>query len=99
MGIWRLIESLDRHGVPASVLLNSDVCSRYPQIMQAGLDRNWAWLAHGRDNSTFQAGTAIHPGKPAKVLGAVEEDVVEADEGRILRLHLRADDLAPEPLL
>jgi peptidoglycan/xylan/chitin deacetylase (PgdA/CDA1 family) len=56
VGIWRLIESLDRHGIPASVLLNSDVCSRYPQIMQAGLDRNWAWLAHGRDNSTFQAG-------------------------------------------
>jgi peptidoglycan/xylan/chitin deacetylase (PgdA/CDA1 family) len=24
--------------------------------MRAGLDRNWAWLAHGRDNSTFQAG-------------------------------------------
>ena len=56
VGIWRLIESLDRHGVPASVLLNSDVCSRYPQIMRAGLDRDWAWLAHGRDNSTFQAG-------------------------------------------
>lgn len=56
VGIWRLIESLDRHGIPASVLLNSDVCSRYPQIMQAGLTRNWAWLAHGRDNSTFQAG-------------------------------------------
>lgn len=56
VGIWRLIESLDRHGIPASVLLNSDVCSRYPQIMQAGLTRDWAWLAHGRDNSTFQAG-------------------------------------------
>jgi hypothetical protein len=38
------------------VLLNSDVCSRYPQIIQAGSERGWAWLAHGRDNSTFQAG-------------------------------------------
>jgi allantoinase len=56
VGIWRLIESLDRHGVPASVLLNSDVCSRYPQIIRAGRERNWAWVAHGRDNSTFQAG-------------------------------------------
>lgn len=55
VGIWRLIESLDRHGVPASVLLNSDVCGRYPQIMAAGSERNWAWVAHGRDNSTFQA--------------------------------------------
>lgn len=56
VGFWRLLEILDRHGVPASVLLNSDVCSRYPQIIKAGLERDWAWLAHGRDNSTFQAG-------------------------------------------
>jgi allantoinase len=56
VGIWRLIESLDRHGVRASVLLNSDVCSRYPQIIEAGRERGWAWMAHGRDNSTFQAG-------------------------------------------
>ena len=56
VGIWRLIESLDRHGVPATVLLNSDVCTRYPQIIEAGRERGWAWLAHGRDNSTFQAG-------------------------------------------
>ena len=56
VGIWRMIQSLDRHGVRATALLNSDVCSRYPQIVQAGLDRDWAWVAHGRDNSTFQAG-------------------------------------------
>jgi peptidoglycan/xylan/chitin deacetylase (PgdA/CDA1 family) len=56
VGIWRMLQSLDRHGVRATALLNSDVCSRYPQIMQAGLDRDWAWVAHGRDNSTFQAG-------------------------------------------
>lgn len=56
VGIWRLIESLDRYGVRATVLLNSSVCSRYPQIMRAGMERNWAWVAHGRDNSTFQAG-------------------------------------------
>jgi len=56
VGIWRMIKSLDRHGVRATALLNSDVCSRYPQIVQAGLDRDWAWVAHGRDNSTFEAG-------------------------------------------
>jgi allantoinase len=56
VGIWRLIDSLDKHGLRASVLLNSEVCSRYPQIIRAGRERGWAWLAHGRDNSTFQAG-------------------------------------------
>jgi allantoinase len=56
VGIWRMIQTLDRYGLRASVLLNSDVCRRYPQIIKAGLERDWAWLAHGRDNSTFQAG-------------------------------------------
>ena len=56
VGIWRLIESLDRHGMRASAVINSDVCARYPQIIEAGRARDWAWVAHGRDNSTFQAG-------------------------------------------
>lgn len=55
VGIWRLTESLDRHGIRASVLLNSDVAARYPRIIEAGLARDWAWLAHGRNNSIFQA--------------------------------------------
>ncbi|MGE6738192.1 polysaccharide deacetylase family protein, partial [Streptomyces sp. NPDC059900] len=56
VGIWRVMQALDRHGVRASALLNSAVCEHYPQIVEAGLARNWAWLAHGRDNSTSQAG-------------------------------------------
>src|SRR6185437_14353012 len=56
VGIWRTIEIFDRHGIRPSVLLNSDVAHHYPQIIKAGLERNWAWLAHGRTNSILQAG-------------------------------------------
>ncbi|GAA2115764.1 polysaccharide deacetylase family protein [Actinomadura alba] len=59
VGIWRTIESLDRHGIRASVLLNSTVADHYPQIVKAGLNRNWAWLAHGRTNSILQAGMTL----------------------------------------
>lgn len=55
VGIWRLIDSLDHHGMRASVLLNSDAGERYPQIIEAGRARNWTWLAHGKNNSLFQA--------------------------------------------
>jgi len=51
VGIWRMIESMDRHGVRASALLNSDVVARYPQIIEAGRERDWAWLGHGKTNS------------------------------------------------
>lgn len=56
VGIWRTIESLDRHGIRPSVLLNSAVADHHPQIIKAGVDRDWAWLAHGRTNSILQAG-------------------------------------------
>ena len=56
VGIWRMMELLDCYRIRASVLLNSDVCRYYPQIIEEGNKRNWIWLAHGKDNSTFQAG-------------------------------------------
>lgn len=55
-GIWRLTEIFDRHGIQPSVLLNSDVTTEYRQIIKAGVERGWAWLAHGRNNSTLQTG-------------------------------------------
>ncbi|MEU7153239.1 polysaccharide deacetylase family protein [Streptomyces sp. NPDC045456] len=59
VGIWRLIESLDRYGLRASVMLNADVTRHYPQIVEAGRARGWTWIAHGRDNSTFQADMSV----------------------------------------
>jgi allantoinase len=56
VGIWRTIDALDRHRVPASVLLNSEAAEHYPQVVEAGLRRDWAWLAHGRTNSVLHAG-------------------------------------------
>jgi peptidoglycan/xylan/chitin deacetylase (PgdA/CDA1 family) len=59
VGVWRTMESLDRHGFRASVLLNSAVAQHHPQIVEAGLDRDWAWLAHGRTNSILQTGMPL----------------------------------------
>jgi allantoinase len=59
VGIWRLIELLDRLDMPASVNVNSDVCRQYPQIIEAGVQRGWAWLGHGKTNSTLQAGMEL----------------------------------------
>lgn len=56
VGFWRLAEIFDRHGIRASVLLNSEVVEQYPQIIEAGVQRDWAWLAHGKTNSTLHTG-------------------------------------------
>jgi peptidoglycan/xylan/chitin deacetylase (PgdA/CDA1 family) len=76
VGIWRMIDSLDRHGMRASVLLNSEVCARYPQIIKAGRERNWAWLAHGRNNSTLHTG--LTPDDERRVLSEIVDTITEA---------------------
>lgn len=51
VGIWRLIESVDRLGVPVTAIVNSDVCEHYPDVIEAGRDRGWCWVAHGTSRS------------------------------------------------
>lgn len=56
VGVWRLMETLDRHGVKASVLLNSDLCQHYPVIIQEAKKRRWEFLGHGTSNSVLLGG-------------------------------------------
>ncbi|QFZ24655.1 polysaccharide deacetylase [Saccharothrix syringae] len=76
VGIWRVAESLDRHGLRASVLLNSDVVHHYPQVIRAGVARDWAWLAHGRTNSVLHTG--LEPDEERRVLADVVDTIAAA---------------------
>jgi allantoinase len=58
VGIWRMIEMFDRLGIQPTAILNSDVVGEHPAIIRAGVERGWAWVAHGRNNTTWQAGMA-----------------------------------------
>jgi peptidoglycan/xylan/chitin deacetylase (PgdA/CDA1 family) len=51
IGVFRLMEVLDKHAIRASVLLNADVCVHYPVIIAEGNKRNWEWLGHGVTNN------------------------------------------------
>lgn len=76
VGIWRMMDAFDRHGIRASVLLNSDVCGRYQSIIEAGNERHWAWLAHGRNNSILQ--TAMSEQEERSYLEQVVTAISEA---------------------
>jgi peptidoglycan/xylan/chitin deacetylase (PgdA/CDA1 family) len=70
-----MMEALDELGLRASVMLNSDACAAYPQIIEAGVKRDWAWIAHGKNNSIFEAG--MSPDEERAYL----TDVVQTIEG------------------
>lgn len=49
VGIYRLFEVLDRHGVRATALMNAVLGTRYPTLMQDILKRDWEVAAAGVD--------------------------------------------------
>jgi peptidoglycan/xylan/chitin deacetylase (PgdA/CDA1 family) len=51
VGIWRMMEIMQRHGVRGTVALNSDVCVEYPRIIEEGNKLGWEWMGHGVNNS------------------------------------------------
>jgi len=51
VGVFRLMEVLDRHGIRATVALNSDVCRHHPQIIEAGGKLGWEWMGHCESNT------------------------------------------------
>jgi peptidoglycan/xylan/chitin deacetylase (PgdA/CDA1 family) len=53
VGIWRIMEVLDRHGIRATVALNAEVCDRYPIIVEEGKQRGWEFMGHGLTNSRY----------------------------------------------
>jgi peptidoglycan/xylan/chitin deacetylase (PgdA/CDA1 family) len=56
VGIWRLIEVLDRHGLRSSCPIQSEAAELYPEIVAAGNERGWTWLAHGLRGGTLHTG-------------------------------------------
>jgi allantoinase len=53
VGVWRLMETMERHGIRGTVALNSDVCDHYPRIIEEGNRLRWEWMGHGTNNSTL----------------------------------------------
>ncbi|TCK26003.1 polysaccharide deacetylase family protein [Pseudonocardia endophytica] len=73
VGFWRLVDVLDDAGVPVSVILNSEAARAFPEIVDAGVERGWAWVAHGRTNSVYLSG--MDGAKEAAHLDAVFADL------------------------
>lgn len=51
VGIFRIMDVLDRHGVRATVALNSDVCIHHGRIIEEAQKRDWELMAHNQSNS------------------------------------------------
>jgi len=51
VGIFRILDLLDRHALRATVAANSQACSAYPQLVEMFATRGYEFAAHGQDAS------------------------------------------------
>jgi allantoinase len=56
VGVWRLMEAMDKYKVRGTVALNSDVCKHYPIIMEEAMKRKWEFMGHATTNSKLLTG-------------------------------------------
>jgi peptidoglycan/xylan/chitin deacetylase (PgdA/CDA1 family) len=56
VGIWRIAAVLEDRAITPSVALCSALRETQPAIVEAGRERGWSWINHGRDAATWQAG-------------------------------------------
>ena len=56
VGVWRMIDVMDRYGVRGSVSLNVAVCEHHPEIIEACVERDWEFFSHGIYNTRYTYG-------------------------------------------
>jgi allantoinase len=66
VGVFRLMQALDRHGIRATVALNSELCAQHPAIIEEGNRRHWEWMGHNESN-TRRLNEAI-PGEEERII-------------------------------
>ncbi len=47
IGVFRLLDVLDRHGIPATIAANAEACRRYPNLVEEFARRGFEFAAHG----------------------------------------------------
>jgi allantoinase len=66
VGVFRLMEVLDRYGIRATVALNSELCAEHPAIIEEGNKLRWEWMGHCESNTRRL--NAAAPGEEPRVI-------------------------------
>lgn len=59
VGLWRLIDVMDKHGIRATASINIAVFEHYPEIIEALESRRWDYMCHGIYNTRYLWGIDI----------------------------------------
>jgi peptidoglycan/xylan/chitin deacetylase (PgdA/CDA1 family) len=76
VGVFRMMEVMDRYGVRGTVALNSEVCGEHPAIIEEGNRLGWEWMGHNESNTRRL--NALPPGEEPRVIKNTLETIARA---------------------
>ena len=56
VGIWRMMEVMDKYKVRGSISLSVGLIEHHPEIIKECVDRNWEFFSHGIYNTRYAYG-------------------------------------------
>jgi peptidoglycan/xylan/chitin deacetylase (PgdA/CDA1 family) len=83
VGVFRIMEVMERHGIRGTVALNSDLCAQHPQIIEEGRKLKWEWMGHNESNTRRlnEVPAADEPRIIANALDTIEQATGERPVG------------------
>lgn len=100
VGIFRIMQALDRHAIPASVAMNAAVATRYPALLDACVERGWEIVANGLDMDHLHHGGLSEQDERDAIARTL--DILRATSGQAVRGWLspaKSESLATPDLL
>jgi peptidoglycan/xylan/chitin deacetylase (PgdA/CDA1 family) len=77
IGIFRLMEVLDRYGLRATLAAGTAAIARCPQVLDAALSRGWEVTSHG-DFATRMLSSAMSEAEETDLIGAAMDTITRA---------------------
>jgi len=53
VGVFRVMEVLEKHGIRSTATTNSDICDFHPQIIEDAVKLRWEFMGHNKTNATW----------------------------------------------
>ena len=82
VGFWRMLKAIDQYGIRCTAVLNADALRMNPSIRDAMVERNWAYVGHGINNTRFVHG--LSPSAEADYYRRMVE-IVHEQTGVVMR--------------
>jgi peptidoglycan/xylan/chitin deacetylase (PgdA/CDA1 family) len=80
VGVFRIMDVLDRYGMRGTVALNSNLCAEHPQIIEEGNKRKWEWMGHNESNTRRL--NEAPPGEEANIIRRTLDTIGQASGQR-----------------